>query len=122
MILGIGIDAVDVPEVARRLERGAMLTAFSDRERAHADSLPEQRAEILAARWAAKEAFGKALGTGLRTEWPLDQIEVVHDDAGRPHIELGPALKGLLVPGASIHCSLSHTRATAVACLVIEKQ
>jgi len=121
MILGIGVDIVDVPDLAGRLGRDTFLNAFSERERAYAEGLPQRRAGILAARWAAKEAFVKALGTGLRTEWPLREIEIVHDDAGRPTIQLGPALRGLLPEGARVHCSLSHTRGWAVAYVVIER-
>ncbi len=121
MIYGIGIDIVDVAELQSRLERDTFLRAFSPRELAHADSLPLQRAEILAGRWAAKEAFGKALGTGLRTEWSLTEIEVVNDDRGRPEISLSPRISGLLPPEAGIYCSISHTRTAAAAVVVIEQ-
>jgi holo-[acyl-carrier protein] synthase len=121
MIVGIGVDIVEVEDFARRLARGALAKVFSVREWAYADSQPNRRAEILAARWAAREAFAKALGAGLRAEWPLDQIEVVHDDAGRPHINLGPAMIGLLPPNARIACSLSHSTSYAIAFVCIER-
>lgn len=120
MILGVGTDIVDVPDLERRIERGSFRKAFSENELAYADSLPGQRIEILAARWAAKEAFAKALGTGLRVEWPLHELEILHDDAGRPVMALGPSLQDLLPCGAKIHCSLSHTRSQAVATVIIE--
>lgn len=121
MIAGIGVDIVDVVSFAARLERGQLSRVFSDQERAYADGQPARRAEILAARWAAREAFAKAIGTGLRAEWPLDQIEVVRDGEGRPAIRLGPALKDLLPPEARITCSLSHTPAYAIAFVCIER-
>lgn len=77
MILGIGTDLVDVAEMARRIERGRLLRVFSEGERAYADSKPKRRMQTLAARWAAKEAFAKALGTGIRAEWNLEEIEAV---------------------------------------------
>ena len=120
MIYGVGIDIVEVADVARRLRRETFLNIFSDGERAHADSLPLQRAEILAARFAAKEAFGKALGTGLRPGWDLREIETVHDARGRPRIELGPALKKVLPPHATMHLSISHVKTHATAVVVIE--
>lgn len=120
MILGIGVDVVEVADLARRLERETFLKVFSDRELAYADSLPLRRSEILAARWAAKEAFVKAVGTGLRLEWPMREIEVVHGENNRPAIVLGQALHDALSPGARIHCSLSHTPSWAVAYVVIE--
>ena len=121
MIMGIGVDIVEVEEFASRLARGALAKVFSAREWAYADGQPVRRAEILAARWAAREAFAKALGSGLRAEWPLDQIEVVHDDGGRPRINLGPALSGLLPANARIACSLSHTTSHAIAFVCIER-
>ena len=120
MIIGVGVDIVEVADVERRLRRETFLNIFSDAERADADSLPLQRGEILAGRFAAKEAFGKALGTGLRVGWDLRNIEVVHDSAGRPHIELGRALRDILPAGGQIHLSISHTKTHAVAVVVIE--
>lgn len=122
MLIGVGIDTVDIEDFARRLERGTLLKVFSARELAYANSHPERRIEILGARWAAREAFAKALGAGLRAEWPLDQIEVVHDDNGRPHMEIGPALEDVLPPRSRIFCSLSHTPVQAVAIVCIEQE
>ncbi|MBI4556212.1 MAG: holo-ACP synthase [Candidatus Hydrogenedentes bacterium] len=120
MILGIGADLVDVPDFERRVARRSLLKVFSAEEIRYADSQPKRRTEILAARWAAKEAFLKTLGTGLRVEWPLDQIEVVHDDAGRPSLKLGPRLAGLIPPGAAVHLTISHTPKQAIAVIIIE--
>jgi holo-[acyl-carrier protein] synthase len=120
MILGIGVDIVDVADFERRLQGGSLLKAFSGRDRAYADQRPVRRAEILAARWAAKEALAKALGTGLRAEWPLVEIEVTHDSEGRPLLELGPTFQTLIPPGSRVHCTLSHSPAMAVAFVVIE--
>lgn len=121
MIYGIGVDIVDVPELEQRLARHTFLNAFSERERTYADRLPLQRAETLAGRWAAKEAFLKAIGTGWRVEWPMSEIEVVNDENGRPRIELGPTIEVLLPRDARVHCTISHSRTAAVACVVIEQ-
>ena len=121
MILGVGIDIVEVADLEQRLEREIILNAFSAGEQEYADSLPLQRSEILAGRWAAKEAFGKALGSGLRTEWPLNEIEVAHDAMGRPVILLSARMARVLPFKAKVHCSISHSRAYATACVVIEQ-
>ncbi len=120
MILGIGTDLVDVAEMARRIERGRLLRVFSEGERAYADSKPKRRMQTLAARWAAKEAFAKALGTGIRAEWNLEEIEVVNGDGGQPELRLGPSVRGALPEGACVHVSLSHTSTSAVAVVIIE--
>lgn len=120
MLLGIGTDLVDVAEMARRIERGRLLRVFSEGERAYADSKPKRRMQTLAARWAAKEAFAKALGTGIRAEWNLEEIEVVNGDGGQPELRLGPSVRGALPEGARVHVSLSHTKTCAVAVVIIE--
>ena len=120
MIVGIGIDIVDLADFEPRLARDSFLNLFSSREIAYADSLPLRRAEILAARFAAKEAFVKALGAGLRAEWPLRELEVLHDEDGRPQLALDGPFAALLPPGSHVHVSLSHTRTSAAAVIVIE--
>ena len=122
MIVGIGIDVVDVADFERRLSSGAVLRAFSEDELAYADRFKTRRAEVLAVRWAAKEAFLKAIGTGLRMEWSLKQIEVVHDDNGRPALNLGLVIKDALPVNARILCSLSHSNTCAVASIIIEQE
>lgn len=120
MIVGIGVDMVDVPDFEKRLARGPLADVFSESERAYADGRPAHRAQILAGRWAAKEAFAKALGAGLRAQWPLDAIEVVREESGRPALRVAPALSHLLPDGAILHLSLTHTPAQAVAFVIIE--
>lgn len=122
MILGTGIDMTEIADMARRLERATILGAFSETERAYADARPKHRAQILAARWAAKEAFGKALGTGLKQGWvgELAGIEVIHDESGRPAFRLSPFFAAMIPGDARVHLSLSHTPAAAIAMVVIE--
>ena len=120
MILGIGIDIVEVADLERRIARGRLLRVFSDAERAYAEEKPKRRMQTLAARWAAKEAFAKALGTGIRTEWELSEIEVVSGDGGKPELRLGPSVRDVMPEGARVHVSLSHTKAYATAVVILE--
>jgi holo-[acyl-carrier protein] synthase len=124
MIVGIGIDVVHV----RRLERwqkipGLLERYFHPEELAAALDKGSGAALSLAARFAAKEAFGKALGTGL-TGIVLKDIMVVNRHNGRPVIEVfGTALKALEKSGADrIHISLTHERDNAIAMIVLETE
>ncbi len=121
MILGIGTDIVDVAQFERRIERGRLLRVFSEAELAYADEKPKRRMQTLAARWAAKEAFAKALGTGIRAEWNLDELEVVSGEGGKPELRLGPSVRDALPEGARVHVSLSHTKTCATAVVVVER-
>ena len=121
-VVGIGVDAVDVPRFAAVLERRPRLAqrVFSARERdlVAGSSAPSRS---LAARFAAKEAVVKALGTGM---WSLrfSEIEVLREPTGPPRLELSGSA-GELAARAGIgrwHVSLTHTDQVAVASVVAE--
>jgi holo-[acyl-carrier protein] synthase len=122
MIIGIGVDVVHI----RRLERwqnipGLPERYFHPRELAVARSRGSGSALSLAARFAAKEAFGKALGTGL-AGIVLKDIVVVNRHNGSPALEVqGTALGALQKSGADrIHISLTHEGDNAIAMVVLE--
>jgi holo-[acyl-carrier protein] synthase len=124
MIVGIGVDVVYV----RRLERwravpGLLERYFHPRELSAALSRGNGAALSLAARFAAKEALGKALGTGL-SGIALRDILVVNRYNGKPEIEVfGTALAALERSGATrIHVSLAHERENAIAMVALEKE
>jgi holo-[acyl-carrier protein] synthase len=123
MIAGIGVDVVHV----RRMERwrripGLLERYFHGEELAAALSRGSGADLSLAARFAAKEAFGKALGTGL-TGIVLKDIMVINHHNGKPEIQvLGTALAALRKSGADrMHLSLTHERDNAIAMVVLEK-
>jgi holo-[acyl-carrier protein] synthase len=78
--------------------------------------------EHLAARFAAKEATLKALGTGITGWASLQEVEVVHDAAGRPEIQLrGGVLRRARSLGVkATHLSISHTKGVAAVVVVLE--
>ena len=122
MITGIGVDVIHV----RRMERwhhipGLLERYFHPKELAAALSRGTGADLALAARFAAKEAFGKALGTGL-LGIVLKDIVVVNRHNGRPDIMvMGTALAALEHSGANrLHLSLTHERDNAIAMVVLE--
>jgi holo-[acyl-carrier protein] synthase len=122
MILGLGIDIVHVGRI-RHWESvpGLVERYFHPEEIADARSRGEGASYSLAARFAAKEAFGKALGTGL-AGLRLGDIQVVNDRNGRPEIVLHGSARARLgaVGGSRVHVSLTHESDNAVAIAVIE--
>ncbi len=116
MIVGVGVDVVDVARLARALERtpGLADRLFTDAERA-------RPVESLAARFAAKEAVAKALGAPGGLRW-LD-AEVVTDETGRPHIQVygGVAEEARSQGITTWHLSLSHDASVATAVVVAER-
>lgn len=122
MILGLGVDIVDTRRFRAWLERPGMLSRyFSDEEERTVRSKGMEAASSLAVRFAAKEAFGKALGTGL-AGIRLKDIEVTQDGRGKPGLRLsGVAFERLAAMGAgAAHVSLSHDGDQAVAVVIIE--
>ena len=115
MIVGVGIDVVDVARFGATLERtpGLRDRLFTPAERV----LP---LNSLAARFAAKEALAKALGAPAGMNW--QDAEVHRGDDGRPHLEvrLTVAARVEALGIGSIHVSLSHDAGIASAVVVAE--
>lgn len=122
MIHGIGIDAVTISRM--QLDSHALKRLFHADEFFQAMQLSEDgRNEFFAARFAAKEAFSKALGTGLGVLRP-GEIKVIYDEKGKPSLHLeGHTLEMFhnLVPSGTISLSLTHEPPLAIAMVVIER-
>jgi len=123
-VAGIGVDLVEVARLEKSLQRTAAFAAkvFSQAERDYC-SRRARPGEALAARFAAKEAFLKAVGRGILDGIPLAQIEVVNADSGEPSLRLGPAARQALAErgGADALVSLSHAGGNAVAFVVVRR-
>jgi len=123
MITGVGIDAVYVKRMERWLLNSKLLERYFHPEEIElAASRGKSGAQSLAARFAAKEAFGKALGTGL-AGITLKDIAVFNRKGGKPELKLsGTARDALEKSGADrVHISLTHERETAIAMIVLER-
>jgi holo-[acyl-carrier protein] synthase len=127
MIYGIGVDLVKVDRLARVLERYGerfLKRVFTDREIAYCRSRTRQGVYQFAQRFAAKEAFSKALGVGLRQggiRWR--DVEVLPDPRGKPEIFVsGRAAELCCATGISnMLISLTDEDNLAVAMVVLEK-
>jgi holo-[acyl-carrier protein] synthase len=130
MLSSVGLDLVDVREVAESIERFGqryLERCYTPAEVAYAMSAPDRVTGVrrLAARWAAKEATIKALGASERGISPR-QIEVVRAGDGSVHLELhGPAFAAAraagVLPGALV-VSMSHQGDLAAAVVVAQKE
>ena len=99
MIVGIGSDICSIERIERSLERFGdrfLCRVFTDVERAKAQSRPHSRAGTLAKRFAAKEAFSKAVGTGFKRGVYMKDIGVVNAPSGAPTLELKGGAKARL--------------------------
>lgn len=122
MIVGIGVDVVDLQRFGRSLERTPALRPrlFGDAETVLRDGSPRSLPS-LAARFAAKEALIKALGGSTGVGW--HDVVVVSDAEGAPSLSLSGGARALAdVRGVThLHLSLSHDGGVAVAYVVAER-
>lgn len=124
-VLGTGVDMVEIHRVELSIERFGerfLGRVFTERERSYCEDRRKGAAQSFALRFAAKEAFAKALGTGIRHGVNWKDIEVTSDNLGRPALELhGGARTAAKKAGIKrAHLSLSHDGPLAVAFVVVE--
>lgn len=124
MIYGIGTDIVSTSRIAAAWARHG--EAFARRILAPQEwdgfAANTQPARFLAKRFAAKEAFSKALGTGIRPPATWHNIRVVHDELGKPMLDFDPELADLLGRHAirGHHLSISDEKDMAAAFVILE--
>jgi holo-[acyl-carrier protein] synthase len=125
MIVSIGIDIVEVYRISETIQRTPRFVerVFTMRERAYCDAKGAAAAQSYAARFAAKEAFLKALKTGWRGKITWQDMEILNDAQGVPNLEIKGEARILLenLGANKIHLSMSHTTDHAVAQVVLEK-
>lgn len=129
MIIGLGSDLCNIERIAKSIERfGERFEnrIFTDAERAKAAKRPFTKAETYAKRFAAKEAFSKAVGTGFRHGVFMKDIGVVNAPSGAPTLSLTGGAKARLdamIPSgyeAHIHVTLTDDHPWAQAFVIIE--
>ncbi len=121
MIQGIGIDVVEKERLERLVERWGdrFLARIFSAEELRLCSQKGDRIGAFAARFAAKEAILKALGTGWTGEIRWQDMEILNSKNGAPQIRLSGKVAEL-VAGRTLHISLSHERSVAAAFAVLE--
>src|SRR4051812_42416549 len=115
MIKGIGIDIIElsrIEDILRRQQKFVGRVLTPNEQLKFEDLSAKRKVEFLAGRFAAKEAYSKANGTGIGEELSFLDIEIDNDSAGKPFIAK---------PEAKAHLSISHSRDYAVAHVIIEE-
>ena len=122
MVVGTGIDIIEVERIRRAATQKTFLERiFTESERAYYEQHGSD-AQTLAGTFAAKEATAKALAAGFNgISWR--DIEILHDDAGKPYVQLWNAavLRMKNLGGSIIHVSISHIKTLAVAQAILEE-
>lgn len=115
MIYGIGCDIEDIERFFKYIDKENYLKKiYTTNEIKELQSINNLRrkAEFLASRYAVKEAMSKALGTGFSNGFSFHDVEVMKNELGKPQI---------FYQDFKVHVTISHTKNTAVAFIVLEK-
>lgn len=126
MIFGIGIDTIEVPRIARSIATYGdqfVKRIYCEDEIRYCAGRPHA-AEHFAARFAAKEAFAKALGTGVRRGFTWKDVCVLKEWSGRPFLELRGVMESrarhIIGADFALQLSITHTKEIAEAIVTIE--
>lgn len=113
MEIANGVDAVEICRIAKSIQRPRFLERFfSEEERAYFQSRG-MAPQTVAGHFAAKEAFSKAMGTGL-SGFELREVSLRHDERGKPELHL-TGTAAALGEGWRFSLSITHTQDTAIA-------
>lgn len=124
LIFGIGTDIAEVKRIKKQLteKTGLKQSIFTNAEIEYCESkrYPEQH---FAGRFAAKEAFFKATGTGWGSGYAFSQIEIIPNETGKPIIQLMEKSKEFVELNqiTNIHVSISHLKEYALATVILEQ-
>lgn len=133
MVVGIGLDIVELARIARwmsgdagdRTDRLAGRVLTDGEREIWAALAPGRKAEFLAGRFAAKEAVAKAFGCGIGGVVGFRDIEVLPDERGRPHCRLSAAAwerLGLEEARHVVHVAITHEKSVAAATAIVERR
>ncbi|MBD5403464.1 MAG: holo-ACP synthase [Treponema sp.] len=123
MIFGIGVDIVEVKRFERWVNNPDLIDRYFNSAEKKSGLSVSALCQHYAVRFAAKEAFSKALGTGI-SGFLLSDVYVKSDERGKPELVICDSAKTLLdstCGKCTVHISLSHEKGYAVAFVVIEK-
>lgn len=122
MIYGIGIDIVEIERIEKAIENPRFLKRYFSEEEIKYFNSQKHAAQSVAANFAAKEAFSKAIGTGIRG-FSLVEVEILRDDLGKPYIALSGDAENITndMGILGLFVSISHSEQYAVAQVLAEK-
>lgn len=117
VLSGIGLDIIELDRIRKQIDNEQFIQRIlvqSERE-VYQELSAKRKTEFLAGRFSAKEAYVKAKGTGIGKSLSFQDIEVLNTPLGKPQLSDRTA-----VPGQQVHLSITHTRQTAAAVVIIE--
>lgn len=126
MIIGIGIDIVElsrIEKIIERQDRAFIQRVLTVSERKAMPEASWRRVEYIAGRFAAKEAISKALGTGIGSSVSFQDMEIMPNDSGKPVVSISDRVLREIVGTDECYChiSITHSREYAAAQAILER-
>jgi len=124
-ILGLGIDIVEISRIKKNMNNKLFINrVFTKHEIIKADT--KNKVSYYSKRFAAKEAFVKALGTGFRDQINFNNIEIKNDKLGKPYINTNSKLNNIIekifkIKKYNVYLSVSDEKNYAIANVIITK-
>ena len=123
MIIGIGIDITGVSRIKESIDmygQSFLSRIYTSSEISYCESFSQNSMSHYTGFFSAKEAFSKALGTGIGQHCSFLSLEISHDSHGKPFIVINESLKEL-VKDCQIDISISHTNNMAIALVILSR-
>ena len=126
-ILGVGIDLVENIRIKKLIKVRKFLNRIFTKEEIDNSLKKKDKTSFLAKRFASKEAFSKALGSGFRNGLNFIDISIINDKKGKPYIKINNKLKNIIlkklnVKKFKIFLSISDEKNYSIAIVIIEKK
>ena len=126
IIYGVGTDIIRVDRIRSSIKKKTFLNKIFDKKEINKCKKLKNSSNCFAKRFAAKEAFVKAIGTGFRSDINFNDIEINNHKNGKPYILLSKKLKNFLkkkfkIQKYKVHLSLSDEKDYSVAFVIIDK-
>ena len=124
-ILGIGVDIIENKRIKKSIKNNNFKNRIYSAKELKLSSLSINKTSFFSKRFAAKEAFAKALGTGFRNSLNFKDIEVINDKLGKPYYLINSKVKNLIkrkkkVQNFNLFLSISDEKEYSIAFTVIQ--
>jgi holo-[acyl-carrier protein] synthase len=123
-IFGAGIDLIEISRISNSIKNKNFIDRIYSKSEIQQARFLKNKSSFFAKRFAAKEAFSKAIGTGISEGISFKEISVVNNIKGKPTIKLSGKTKSVVlkkIKKARVHLSLSDEKNHAVAMVIIEQ-
>ncbi len=126
-IIGTGVDIIENKRILRLIKNPNFIKRVFNQQEIISSKNPKNKQNFFAKRFAAKEAFSKALGTGFRNKLNYRDIEISNDEIGKPYFKINTKIKKLIqklfkIKSFNFFLSISDEKKYSIAFVILQKK